>query len=169
MDKKWYAIYVNSRHEKKVAGLLERKLIENYLPLQQITKQWSDRKKTIQEPLFRSYLFVRVEELEKEKVRETAGVLNFVYWLGKPAAVRDEEIEIIRQFIDEFENIQVESNQLEISSTIRIESGPFMNQTGRIVKVEKNKVRIFVESLGCYLIADITKNKVLNLPAKKRQ
>jgi transcription antitermination factor NusG len=168
MDKKWYAIYVNSRHEKKVASLLESKLVEIFLPLQKKTKQWSDRKKIVLEPLFTSYLFVRIQETEKEKVRETSGVLNFVYWLGKPAVVRDEEIEIIRNFIDEFENIEVESDRLEISSNIRIESGPFMNQTGKIVDVNKHKIRIFVESLGCYLIADITKNKVLNLPANKR-
>lgn len=168
MDKKWYAIYVNSRHEKKVASLLESRFVEIFLPLQKKTKQWSDRKKIVQEPLFTSYLFVRIQETEKEKVRETSGVLNFVYWLGKPAVVRDEEIEIIRNFIDEFENIEVESDRLEISSNIRIESGPFMNQTGKIVDVNKNKIRIFVESLGCYLIADITKNKVLNLPANKR-
>ena len=168
MDKKWYAIYVNSRHEKKVASLLESKLVEIFLPLQKKTKQWSDRKKIVLEPLFTSYLFVRIQETEKEKVRETSGVLNFVYWLGKPAVVRDEEIEIIRNFIDEFENIEVESDRLEISSNIRIESGPFINQTGKIVEVNKHKIRIFVESLGCYLIADITKNKVLNLPANKR-
>jgi transcription antitermination factor NusG len=125
MDKKWYAIYVNSRHEKKVASLLESKLVEIFLPLQKKTKQWSDRKKIVLEPLFTSYLFVRIQETEKEKVRETSGVLNFVYWLGKPAVVRDEEIEIIRNFIDEFENIEVESDRLEISSNIRIESGPF--------------------------------------------
>ena len=84
MDKKWYAIYVNSRHEKKVASLLESKLVEIFLPLQKKTKQWSDRKKIVLEPLFTSYLFVRIQETEKEKVRETSGVLNFVYWLGKP-------------------------------------------------------------------------------------
>jgi transcription antitermination factor NusG len=81
MDKKWYAIYVNSRHEKKVASLLESKLVEIFLPLQKKTKQWSDRKKIVLEPLFTSYLFVRIQETEKEKVRETSGVLNFVIGL----------------------------------------------------------------------------------------
>jgi len=166
MDKNWYAVYVNSRHEKKVADLFQGQHIENYLPLQKIMKQWSDRKKMVEEPLFRSYVFVNIEELEKIKVRETKGVINFVYWLGKPAIIRAEEIEEIKTFIASYENISLESQNPQINGTLKIESGPFINHSGKVLSIDKNKVKIFIESLGCYLIADITKNKVLNLPPK---
>lgn len=166
MDKNWYAVYVNSRHEKKVADLFQSQHIENYLPLQRIMKQWSDRKKMVEEPLFRSYVFVYIEELEKIKVRETKGVINFVYWLGKPAIIRAEEIEEIKKFITSYENIYLESQNPQINGTLKIESGPFINQSGKVLSIDKNKVKIFIESLGCYLIADITKNKVLNSPHK---
>jgi transcription antitermination factor NusG len=166
MDKNWYAVYVNSRHEKKVADQLQSQHIENYLPLQRVLKQWSDRRKMVEEPLFRSYVFVNIEEIEKTKVRETKGVINFVYWLGKPAIIRAEEIVEIKNFIATYENITLESQNFQINGTIKLESGPFINQSGKVMSIDKNKVKIFIESLGCYLIADITKNKVLNLPLK---
>ena len=166
MNKQWFAVYVNSRHEKKVADLLASQQIENYLPVQKILKQWSDRKKMVDEPLFKSYVFVQIEESEKLKVRETKGVINFVYWLGKPAVIRPDEIENIKSFIATYENISLESQNPQINGTIKIESGPFINQSGKVLSIDKNKVKIFIESLGCYLIADITKNKVLNLPLK---
>ncbi len=165
--KHWYAVYVNSRHEKKVSGLFDVKDIENFLPMQRVLKQWSDRKKIVEEPLFRSYVFVCVEEEEKLKVRETKGVLNFVYWLGQPAVIRNEEIQIIKRFIGEYENIQVEHNIPELNSSVKIDGGPLMNQIGKVIKIGKHKVKVSIESLGCSLIAEVPINKVLTLPVKK--
>lgn len=168
MEKNWYAVYVHSRHEKKVAELLASGNIEVYLPLRKELKQWSDRRKVVEEPLFRSYVFVCLTEAEMLTVRETRGVVNFVYWLGKPAVVRPNEIEEIRNFIADYASVDVEMVQPEINSTIQIGSGPFANQSGRVLSVDKSKIKLYIESLGCYLIADITKNKVLNLPVKQK-
>src|SRR5215211_2634080 len=95
-ESKWYAVYTKPRWEKKVADLLTRKQIENYCPLNKVKRQWSDRKKIVMEPLFQSYVFVRVPKNMLTMVRETSGVLNFVYWLQKPAIIRDEEIDLIK-------------------------------------------------------------------------
>lgn len=162
--KLWYAVYVNSRHEKKVSALFDLQGIENYLPLQKVRKQWSDRKKIVEEPLFRSYVFVCVDEAEKSKVRETKGVLNFVYWLGQPAVIRDEEISIIKRFMGEYENVQVVNCIPELNGKVQIEAGPFMNQVGKVIKIGKNKVQVLIESLGCMLIAEVPTNKIVNLP-----
>jgi transcription antitermination factor NusG len=167
MDKKWFAIYVLSRNEKKVASLLDDQNIENYLPLQKTMKQWSDRKKMVEEPLFKSYVFAHIAEDEKPKVRETKGVLNFVYWLGQPAVIRDQEIEIIKHFLENYENIEVNEFIPVLNSSVKIQSGPMMNQIGKVIKVGKNKVKIIIESLGCSLVADVPINKVLPLPVKK--
>ncbi|MFM9944867.1 MAG: transcription termination/antitermination protein NusG [Bacteroidia bacterium] len=164
--KKWYAVYVNSRHEKKVAALFDIFSIENYLPVQKVLKQWSDRKKIVEEPLFRSYVFAHVDETEKEAVRRVDGVLNFVYWLGQPAVIRDEEIAVIKRFMGEYENIQVEHNTPQLNSSVKIDGGPFMNHIGKVIKVGKNKVKVIIESLGCSLIADVPVNKIVNLPVK---
>src|ERR1700733_7578238 len=90
--KSWYAVHTRPRWEKKVAGLLAKKKLEFYCPLNKVQRQWSDRKKIVTEPLFSSYVFVHIDETEQVPVRVTDGVINFVYWLGKPAVVRNEEI-----------------------------------------------------------------------------
>ena len=97
----WYAVYTKPRWEKKVAKLLDEKGIENYCPLNKVVKQWSDRKKVVMEPIFKSYVFVRVEDKEKFELKSISGILNFVHWLGKPAIVRDEDITTIRKFLNE--------------------------------------------------------------------
>ena len=108
MEKKWYAVYTKPRWEKKVDKLLTEKGIESYCPLQKIQRQWSDRKKIVEEPLFKSYVFVRIPDAEQTALRKVNGVVNYVYWMGKPAVVKDREIEVIKKFLDEYENVQVE-------------------------------------------------------------
>src|ERR1700712_1703924 len=91
----WYAVYTKPRWEKKVAGILEENGIEYYCPLNKVVKQWSDRKKVVMEPIFKSYVFVRVPEKEKWDLRKIVGIINFVYWLGKPARIKDDDIHTI--------------------------------------------------------------------------
>jgi transcription antitermination factor NusG len=103
VNSRWYAIYTRPRWEKKVNTLLAEKGIESYCPLNKVRRKWSDRIKTIEEPLFKSYVFVRIRDDERSNVRMTSGVVNFVYWDGKPALIRDKEIQNIRRFLDEYE------------------------------------------------------------------
>ena len=92
----WYAVYTRPRWEKKVAAVLTEKNIINYCPLNKVEHQWRDRKKIVLEPLFTSYVFIRVSAKEHVEVLQTDGVLHYVNWLGKPAVIRDHEIEIIK-------------------------------------------------------------------------
>ena len=98
-EPKWYAVYTKPRWEKKVAELLARQGMEQYCPLNKVQRQWSDRKKTIEEPLFKSYVFIHVKEDALLNVKQTDGVINLLYWLGKPAVIKDFEIEAIRNFL----------------------------------------------------------------------
>jgi transcription antitermination factor NusG len=59
------------------------------LPAQQVTKQWSDRRKVVLEPIFKSYVFVKIADTNKWDLKKVNGVLNFVYWLGKPAIIKE--------------------------------------------------------------------------------
>ena len=102
MTPKWYAVYTKPRWEKKVAILLQQKGIESYCPLNKVRRRWSDRMKTLEEPLFKSYVFVQITEGDRTAVRMTDGVINFVYWNGKPAIIKEKEIATIRKFLDEF-------------------------------------------------------------------
>lgn len=157
----WYAVYTKARWEKKVAELLTRKRIENYCPLNPVERQWSDRRKVIAEPLFRSYVFVRIPESRKWVVRETEGIINFVYWLGKPAVIADHEIELIKRFLREYKDVTVEQFPLRQDDLVEIKSGPLMNQRGRIIEVGKNKVKAELSSLGYTMIATVPTTEVI--------
>ena len=161
MEKKWYAVYTKPRWEKKVDKLLAEKGIESYCPLQKIQRQWSDRKKIVEEPLFKSYVFVRIADEESSAVRMVNGVVNFVYWLGKPAILKDNEIDIIKKFLDEYENIQVEPVEIQINNKVHIKSGVLMDKQATVLSVTKNTVKVVIESIGFSLVARIDKSRVI--------
>src|SRR5260221_11376853 len=121
--KKWYAVYTRPKWEKKVAQLLTARKIETYCPLNKVQKQWSDRKKLLEEPLFTSYVFVHVALGEHTLVKQSDGVLNFVYWLCNPAIIRDEEIVTIREFLEEYHNVKLEKAVVNGKDRIRVTGG----------------------------------------------
>ncbi|HTS44939.1 MAG TPA: UpxY family transcription antiterminator [Puia sp.] len=155
--KKWYALYTKPRWEKKVHHFLTEKNIECYCPLNKVRKKWSDRMKTVEEPLFKSYVFVRVTENEQSKVRMTRGVMNFVYWQGKPAVVKEKEIEVIRKFLNEYDNVIAEPLNLKPDSKVKIQQGIFMDKPATVLKVRGNKVQVVIESIGYSLVAYVDK------------
>jgi transcription antitermination factor NusG len=157
----WFALYTKPRWEKKVAAVLTNREIENYCPLNKVVKQWSDRKKVILEPIFKSYVFVRVPEAEKWDLRSIDGVLNFVFWLGKPARIKDEDIYTIRKFLNEFADVQVEEvSQLAVNSRVRIKQGVLMNYHGILIEVYGSKAKVRIESMGLQLSAQFDKKNL---------
>lgn len=153
-------MYTRPRWEKKVASVLLQKGIENYCPLNKILKQWSDRKKMVYEPLFKGYVFVRVDEQHKWELKQIDGIINFVYWLGQPAKVRDNEINIIKKFLQEFEDVQVIDRQLDVNSKVAVRQGILMDYQGIIIEVLGNKARVRIDSMGIQLSAVFDKNNL---------
>jgi len=160
IQKTWYAVYTRPRWEKKVASLLEERGIENYCPINKVTRQWSDRRKVVLEPVFKGYVFVRLEDDKKWQVKEVNGILNFVYFLGKPAKIRDEEIDTIRKFLNEFENVQVESKGLVVNSEVRIRQGVMMNYHGVVIEVLGNRAVVRIDTLDIQLSAHFDKKNL---------
>ncbi len=156
----WYAIYTRTRWEKKVVRQLEEKQIEHYCPLIRMERQWSDRKKIILQPLFTGYVFVRLEQVDAASIRKIDGCINFVYWLSKPAVIRDEEIVAIRKFLDEHECIQIEKTRVNLEDRVRVISGPFTEKEGKIVGVKSRTVKVLLPSLGFALVAELDKQHV---------
>lgn len=168
MEKKqWYAIYSKPRWEKKVHHLLTEKGIESYCPLNKVSRQWSDRIKIVEEPLFKSYVFVRIKDSERTAVRMTSGVVNFVYWQSKPAIIKDREIRIIQKFLDEYDNIEVLPADLEIGAQVKIQNGIFMDKKGVVKRVMKNKVEVCIDSIGFKLVAVFDKKKIRSIISDK--
>ena len=160
-DKKWYAVYTKPRWEKKVNQLLCDKGIDTYCPLNKVIKQWSDRKKVVLEPIFKSYVFVQIADAGKWDLKKVNGILNFVYWLGKPAVIKDEEIDTIRKFLNEFSNVEVvESNQLTVNTKVRIRQGVMMNYHGLLVDISGNRAKVRIDSMGVSLHAQFDKKNL---------
>jgi len=160
-EKQWYAVYTKPRWEKKVYSLLLEKGREAYCPLNRVKKKWSDRMKWVEEPLFKSYVFVRLTADEMTDVRAVNGIVNFVYWLGLPAVVKDKEIEAIRKFLDEYDDIHVEPVELKKDTKITIRKGAFMDKEAKVVQVlSNNKVQVVIESLGYALVAVVERSNV---------
>ena len=143
--------------------MLNDKGVECYCPLNRVKRKWTDRIKTIEEPLFKSYVFVKVDDTERTKVRLTNGVINFVYWNGKPAIVKEKEIQTIKRFLDEHEAVQVRPMELMPNQVVLITSGAFMDQQAVVLDANKKEVRVAILSLGQELIATIDKTKLVRL------
>jgi transcription antitermination factor NusG len=165
VNPKWLAVYTRPRWEKKVNGVLHQKGYECYCPLNKVRKKWSDRIKLVEEPLFKSYVFVKITEEQRTPVRMTEGVINFVYWNGKPAQIREKEIQTIRKFLDEHENIEL--IKVKVNEKVRISAGPLMDQEGRVLEINNKRAKVLIESLGYLLVANVNRNKLITLPGKQ--
>jgi len=172
VKKNWYVIYTRSNCEKKVAAILTKRDIVHYCPLNRVVRKWADRQKVLYEPLFCSYVFVNVTEQELYLVKQASSdIVNFVYWLGRPAVVKDVEIENIRLFLSEYSNVSLEKTVVNVGDTVRILSGPLMDRQGNIQSVENNRVKLLLPSLGYAIIAktDISNVEIVDLPFRVRQ
>lgn len=142
-------------------GLFMEKGLVSYCPLNKVRKKWSDRVKLVEEPLFKSYVFVQVREEAQLEVRMVSGVLNFVYWNGKPAVVKAKEIDTIRKFLNEYEDVEARPVDLQANQAVMVRRGLLMNRTGRIKRLMNNKVEVLIESLGYTLVANLEKSNII--------
>ena len=149
----WFALYTKPRNEKKVAENLAALDIEVYCPLVTTIKQWSDRKKKVESPLIPSYVFVKIEEANRKDVFQVAGVVQYVFWLGKPAKIQPHEIEALKTQLAA-PVVKVTLETWTPNAQIQINEGPFKNQMAVVEKVSTNKVTLILKSLGIRLIID---------------
>ena len=152
-EKNWYVIYTRPRWEKKIALVLQEKGIENYCPLNKVTKQWTDRKKTVLEPLFKGYIFVCADENNKWDIKNIDGIINYIYWLGKPAVVRESEIVTIKKFLNEFKDVKVIDLNAVINDKVQIKQGVMMNYKGIVLEIMGNKAKVLITGMGIELAA----------------
>jgi transcription antitermination factor NusG len=160
-EKYWFAVYTKPRWEKKVHRSLAQLGFESYCPLNKVRKKWSDRMKIVEEPLFKSYVFVHIEDVLRPEIRFVDGVLNFVYWNKKPAIIKDEEIIEIKKFLSEYEDVEVKTIDVKPADEVVINTGVMMGAKGRVLRVMgNNMVEIRIESLGFILTAKFDKKAI---------
>ena len=143
----WFAIYTRPKNEKKVVEGLEKIGVEVYCPMITQVKQWSDRKKKVETPLINSYVFVNLEENNRNIVFEVPGVVRYLFWLGKPAIIQEQDIQVLK---DSLKGIiaSIEIKGLQPGDVITIPTGPFQGKEGIISQVVKNKIRLVLKELG---------------------
>jgi transcription antitermination factor NusG len=147
----WYVVYTKPKWEKKVAERLNEIGVVTYCPLVTKVSQWSDRKKMVSVPLFHSYIFVQTEEKYRNRVFEVSGAVRYLFWLGKPAMVKDSEIEAIKNWLSAPDVFEVSLDKWRKGDKIVLDSGPFINQPAIIQEVKQNHYILILESLGCVL------------------
>ncbi len=153
---RWYPFYTRSRFEKKAYDNLVKKGFEVYLPLKKSERQWSDRKKIVEMPLFSSYIFVRVPQYQIYDVLQINGIVRYIVFNGRPAVVRDSEIELIRKILSEKTEFEVVDGIIKEGAEITLTSGPFKGYSGRVIKRSgKSKIVIEIESINKSLIVTV--------------
>src|SRR5210317_236768 len=146
--KSWYVLYTKPRHEKKLAERLQSEGWMVYCPLKKTTKQWSDRKKVVEEALFPSIIFIKCQEQDRDKVFVHTSAVRYLYWLRKPAVVRSEEIESIRHWMGEINHASITEESIPIGSIVRLGAGPLMGQLGKVKEHRGGQTTIVLDQLG---------------------
>lgn len=160
---KWYPFYTRSRFEKKTFDLLHKAGFEVYLPLKKSTRQWSDRKKIVELPLFASYIFVRIPKYKLNDILVTPGIVRYIRFNGQPAIIRDKEIEMIKKVLSSNTEIEVVDGKVEVGADIKISSGIFKGYDGKVVEIKgKHKVVLEIESINKSILVTVELNKIIS-------
>jgi len=159
----WYALYVHSRAEKKVYERLVEMGLEAYLPLVTRVKRWSDRLKKVDEPLFKSYLFVRSNDKWHFQILSIPGVTKFVTFEKKAVVVPENQIVAVKKYCDDYteEDDGLKNVDLHEGQLVRITSGEMAGLMGRLAPINnKKRLIVYIESVGHYLPINIARSKV---------
>ena len=163
-DKKWHALYVRSRAEKKVFSRLQEMRIEAFLPLITRMKQWSDRKKKTEEPLFKSYIFVKNSSKEYYDIVNISGAMHFVSFENAVAEVPENQIAAIKRYIEEYDEKiadSIDNDTLNPGQSVRIISGPMNGLTGQFISYQNKKMLlIYIDVVGQYIPVKVARVKV---------
>ena len=149
----WYALYTKPRNEKKVEEQLHKMGLEVFCPKVSVVKQWSDRKKRVSQPLIPSYVFIKIKEQERDLVFSVSGVVRYLFFLGKPAIIKESEINAMKETLNhDFKEVGV--MDLEKGQKFTIEEGTFKGQEVTFLEQKGNKIVLRLESLGIKLILE---------------
>jgi transcription antitermination factor NusG len=154
--KSWYPVYTQPRAEKKAYQALTDKGFEAYLPLHRQLKQWSDRKKWVEEPFIKSYIFVNIAQHEQADILMTKGISRFLYFMGKPASMPNRQITELKLLMASPYELEVTEEDLQPGEKIMIKAGPLKGMTGEIISQRSQKQLILrLESIGCSIIVHV--------------
>ncbi len=161
--KNWYVLYTRPNAEKRAGLDLQKIGFESYVPLQKELRHWKDRKRWVETPLFKSYVFIKSDNKERERAFKVNGILRYVSFNGQIAKLKEEEIEKIRLLCKSESRITIDFNNLEIGQNVLICEGPLMGLRAKLVNIKKHsKIKIYIEGLSCFasILLDTQKVKI---------
>lgn len=154
--RKWYVIYTRSRAEKKTGIELYEQGIESYVPLQKKLHQWKDRKKLVEEPLIRSYVFVKLKPQERDRVFQCPHVIRYISFEGRPAEVPEKQIIELQQFIRADVPLEATIERFRPGEMVKIIYGPLSGISGELVSIDNSKKFLLrIDKIGYSLLASI--------------
>jgi transcription antitermination factor NusG len=159
----WHVLYTKPRNEKKVAERLLGAGYTVYCPLQKVRRQWSDRVKVVEEPLFKGYLFIKIEEKKRDEVFTYPGTVRYLFWLRRPAVVHEEEIHTIQRWLGEYDPEDIDISDIKSGDYVRIISGPFTGEQAVLLDKTNKKAVVQLKELGIQLSLSLSNNDLLAL------
>jgi transcription antitermination factor NusG len=155
VSNQWYVLFTKKGCEKKVSDALTKRKIESYCPFNRVIHtRWGDQRKSIGAPLFACYVFVRISDYHKISIDRTSGLINFVYWLKKPVVVPDQEIDFIKRYLNEFENVKLERVQVRENDVVRVIEDIPRELLGASVR-QNDSLKILLPTLGFVMSAEV--------------
>jgi transcription antitermination factor NusG len=155
MKKNWYAVYTRPKSEKKVASYLTKKRIDCFCPMNRVIKSNSfEKTKVVEEPLFPSYVFINLNESEFQTAKHCSEIINFLYWLGRPVTFKEIEIENLKDFTENHNNIQTQKINVSLNNMVRIVNKfPIIDKEDNIVQLNNTLISLTLPTLGYKLTA----------------
>jgi len=155
----WYVLYTNARAEKKAELRLQQIGIETFLPLHRVKRQWSDRVKIVETPLFNSYIFVNCNEYQVRELPLIYGIARVVYYLNRPAIVRLEEIEAIKKFLVIAQGKKI----ITCGDEVEILAGPFKAKIGKVLQITNKIAKLILKEIGVNISVSLQEIDKTNL------
>ena len=147
----WYVLYTKPRNEKKVAERLSAAGYNVYCPLHKVRRQWSDRMKVVEEPLFKGYLFIQVQDKRRDEVFNYPGAVRYLFWLRRPAIVRESEICTIQKWLGQYDHSDIDISKILPGDYVRITTGPFTGEQAILLDKTNKKAVVQLKELGLQL------------------
>ena len=150
----WLVVYTKPRQEKKLAERLAVQGYEVYCPTRKVRRQWSDRVKVVEEALFTSHLFIRIAPNKREDIVYTPGFVRYLFWLKKPAQVREDEIMTLKKWLGEYDHESLSIEPFLPGQKLKIHSGPFQGLDAELIKQQGKHLELVLTDMQLVIKVD---------------
>jgi len=156
LERRWYAVYTRPRFEKRVLKGLQDQGIDAYLPLVKTMRQWSDRKKMVEVPLFSSYVFVYIDRRFYDQVLQTLGVVKYISFEGKAATIPIEQIDLLKIIVNSNEKIETYRQARKKGDKVVVTAGSLKGIKGELItEGDRKKVLVRIDSIDQNLTIEV--------------